>query len=188
MSDEYNCPNCGADWTADPRCEAATQLGSLSNYQAHALRTEDTTRPLRERLTHASMGLAGEAGEVVDLLKKYVFHGHDFDSAKVRDELGDVLWYVAALAAACELSLDEVAEHNAAKLRARYPDGFSEEASRGREAVMLTCGAKCPDRVENASDEASGGRRDRPVCDLCGNVYGVGEHAHGFMCRLCRGA
>ena len=83
-------------------------------------------------LTMLAMGLAGEAGELVDDVKKVVFHRHDIDIVRVRLELGDVLWYVAMLCSALHLSLSDVMEINIEKLRARYPDGFSAEASRNR--------------------------------------------------------
>jgi NTP pyrophosphatase (non-canonical NTP hydrolase) len=78
------------------------------------------------------LGLVGESGEVVDLIKKHVYHGHPLDSDKLLKELGDVLWYVAALATALDVELSEVAAKNIAKLTARYPEGFSSEASMNR--------------------------------------------------------
>ena len=79
-----------------------------------------------------SMGLAGEAGEVVDYLKKVVGHGHPLDKDILSKELGDVLWYVAALCAHNGLSMSEVAQGNVDKLKVRYPDGFSSERSISR--------------------------------------------------------
>lgn len=85
--------------------------------------------------TNYAMGIAGEAGEVVDIVKKEVFHGHLFDRNEIMNELGDVLHYVAGLAAMYNYTLDEVAAANLNKLRDRYPDGFSQEASRNRKDV-----------------------------------------------------
>lgn len=78
------------------------------------------------------LGLTGEAGEVVDLLKKGFGHGHGVDREKLKKELGDVLWYLANLADAFGLTLSEVALVNVLKLRARYPTGFSVEASKAK--------------------------------------------------------
>jgi NTP pyrophosphatase (non-canonical NTP hydrolase) len=77
-------------------------------------------------------GLTGEAGEVSDYLKKVLGHGKPLEVATVKKELGDVLWYVAALAQSFGLSLSEIATANVEKLRARYPDGFTVQASAAR--------------------------------------------------------
>ncbi len=79
---------------------------------------EDTER---ERLMLAGMGLAGEAGEVCDELKKVAFHGKDMDMDKMIKELGDVLWYFALLLDTKDISLQEVMDANVVKLCARYP-------------------------------------------------------------------
>jgi len=79
-----------------------------------------------------ALGIAGEAGEVADAVKKEIFHGHTSDREALKKELGDVLHYVAGLAWMYGFTLDEVATANIQKLMARYPDGFSEEASRNR--------------------------------------------------------
>ena len=117
----------------------------LNEYQAQALRTEDMTRTQRDRIIHGAMGLAGEAGETVDLLKKVVAFGHDIDTAKIRGELGDVLWYVAVLADAVGLTLNEVAQANVYKLRQRYPigEGFTAEASKARVDVADDSAGHC---------------------------------------------
>lgn len=75
------------------------------------------------------MGLAGETGEVVEHIKKGILHQHGIDRDKLAIELGDVMWYVAALCTKLELSLDEVMAQNIEKLRARYPDGFTSSDS-----------------------------------------------------------
>lgn len=75
------------------------------------------------------MGLCGEAGECIDLVKKSLFQGHDLDREKLIDELGDVLWYAAQLATGLDVGLDVVAQYNVNKLKERYPDGFDSEKS-----------------------------------------------------------
>jgi NTP pyrophosphatase (non-canonical NTP hydrolase) len=83
---------------------------------------------VHDRLIWA-LGLAGEAGEVCDLLKKVNGHGKPYDAEKLKLELGDVLWYVAAIALGHGFSLDELMVANVSKLRARYKDGFSVAAA-----------------------------------------------------------
>ena len=85
-----------------------------------------------------ALGLTGEAGEAADILKKHFGHGHDLDKQKVAKELGDVLWYVARMADELGFKLSEVAEMNVEKLRARYPQGFSTEASIARVDTVKT--------------------------------------------------
>lgn len=93
-------------------------------------------------LTNASMGCAGEAGELVDHIKKVAFHGHDLDATHVVKELGDILWYINYAIYALNLlghsvTLSQVMQINTDKLEARYPNGFSHEASRNRAAESL---------------------------------------------------
>lgn len=97
---------------------------TLSDYQRAAARTSAAPFPERERLLVQTLGLCGEAGEVADLVKKATWHGKPLDGATVADELGDVLWYLADLATALGLRLDDIATGNIAKLQRRYPAGF----------------------------------------------------------------
>lgn len=76
-------------------------------------------------LNLAAMGLAGEAGEVVDLIKKHQHHGVALDREKLIREAGDVLWYLQYLCEVLQISLDDIALQNVYKLRLRYPDGFN---------------------------------------------------------------
>lgn len=87
----------------------------------------------RDQLTNFALGLAGEAGEVVEAVKKHVYHQHPLDRDHLVEELGDVLWYVTALASALGVPLDDIAAANVAKLLARYPEGFDPVRSRERD-------------------------------------------------------
>jgi len=88
-------------------------------------------------LNLAAMGLAGEAGEVVDLIKKHQHHGVALDREKLIREAGDVLWYLQYLCEVLQISLDDIALENVYKLRLRYPDGFNttDSIARKDEAV-----------------------------------------------------
>ena len=85
-------------------------------------------------LIEGVMGMNGEAGEAVDLVKKMLFQGHDLNKQHVAKELGDVMWYVAATAKAIGYTLDEVMQMNIDKLTARYGDGFKADNSINRKA------------------------------------------------------
>lgn len=82
-----------------------------------------------DRIHNAIYGLNGELGELVDLLKKGFFHGHDVDMVHVALELGDVLYYFCALCNELEIDFAEVCYENMEKLYNRYPDGFEIERS-----------------------------------------------------------
>lgn len=105
---------------------------SFSAYAVEAARTKRKINPELD-LAIAALGLVGEASEVTEHIKKHLGHGHPLDSLKVMSELGDVLWYLANIASLLDIDLASVATMNISKLRARYPEGFSEERSKNRE-------------------------------------------------------
>lgn len=104
-----------------------------TTYQLYAQRTSNPDLTPGDHLLNGVMGLNGEAGEVIDLIKKHHYQGHPFDSDKLIDELGDCLWYIAECAAALGTTVDAIMEENIRKLTRRYPQGFSAERSVNRE-------------------------------------------------------
>ena len=104
----------------------------INEYQSLAMRTVNTELSDRDILINAVMGLCGESGEVIDIVKKHISHGHPLDREKLIAELGDVAWYLAECAYALGVSLEDVMRANIEKLKARYPDGFSSERSINR--------------------------------------------------------
>ena len=91
-----------------------------------------------ERLTTASVGLAAESGEFLEIVKKMVFQGKPWNSDNREHliiELGDVMWYVAQACMALDISFDDVIRGNVKKLEKRYPGGsFSVDKSENRKA------------------------------------------------------
>ena len=83
-------------------------------------------------LINGVMGLCGEAGEAIDIVKKHLAQGHELDREGLIKELGDVAWYLAETAWALDVPLEAVLQRNLDKLRARYPEGFDSERSIGR--------------------------------------------------------
>lgn len=106
-----------------------TEEMSLNDYQRLAQRTANPELTPMDKVRNGCYGLNGEAGECIDLIKKYEFQKHDFDNEKMIDELGDVMWYCAELASGLGVTLEDVAKHNVEKLRARYPEGFDKDRS-----------------------------------------------------------
>ena len=107
---------------------------TVNEYQIEALRTLPgrTERDGKDILEEGLLGLNGESGECVDLLKKHKFQGHDLDREHLARELGDVSWYLAVSAYAIGYDLETIFKMNIEKLRERYPDGFDVELSKNR--------------------------------------------------------
>lgn len=104
----------------------------INEYQKLAMRTLNPEIDKKELILNASMGLCGESGEVIDLVKKHLFQGHDLDDEKIIKELGDVAWYLAEAATALNVNLSEILEKNIKKLENRFPDGFNSNRSINR--------------------------------------------------------
>lgn len=96
---------------------------NFAEYQVNAQKTAQLSEDL-SMLANWGLGLTGEAGEVVELIKKHLYHGKELNKDDLAKELGDVLWYVSTIATQCGLSLDEIADKNIHKLFSRYPNGF----------------------------------------------------------------
>jgi NTP pyrophosphatase (non-canonical NTP hydrolase) len=106
---------------------------SMNDYQALAMRTAMKTDGEKPAPEYLALSLTGEAGEIAEIIKKAVYHGHALSVDALADELGDVQWYLAVMANIYGFDLSEIARRNVEKLKRRYPGGFSEEASRNRE-------------------------------------------------------
>jgi len=106
----------------------------LNEYQTEAMKMLNPGLNQKEILVNALMGLCGESGEAIDILKKHLFQGHDLDRAKIIKELGDVAWYLAEAATGLGVTLESICQGNLDKLHARYPQGFSTADSQNREA------------------------------------------------------
>ena len=115
-----------------------------NEYQKLAMRTNDgkATRRLWEFIDgghidiggvlNGCLGLAGESGEFLDMMKKWVFHEKLLDEDHAMKELGDVMWYIAMICHSMGWNLDDIMQMNVVKLMARYPEGFSTELSNHR--------------------------------------------------------
>ncbi len=100
-----------------------------NEYQAQAMRWLNPALSEKDTLINGVMGLCGESGEVIDLVKKHLSQGHPLDREALAKELGDVAWYLAETAYVLGYPLEEIFRMNLEKLSARYPDGFSTERS-----------------------------------------------------------
>jgi len=101
----------------------------VNEYQKLAMTTLNPELNKKDVLINGVMGLCGEAGEAIDIVKKWLAQGHELDKQKLAKELGDIAWYLAETATALDLSLEEILAANIEKLKKRYPEGFSPERS-----------------------------------------------------------
>lgn len=115
-----------------------------NEYQKLAMRTNDGFCTMRLQqasetpwfdvggIVNASFGLSGETGELNDMTKKAIFHGHELNENKLKKEIGDILWYVAMMCKSFGFEMEEIMQLNIDKLKARYPEGFDPEKSQHR--------------------------------------------------------
>lgn len=131
----YDCDQCifGLCENSISRCRycPVNHIQCTGNaYQKEAMRTANGMHG--DLLQNGVMGLCGEAGECVDIVKKHLFQGHELDKEHLAKELGDVAWYLAVTAEAIGYDLNTILQMNVKKLRDRYPNGFEEELSKHR--------------------------------------------------------
>lgn len=109
----------------------------MKDYIQQAIRTESLNCNVvgNERLLHAAIGLATESGELLDALKKTIFYGKELDHVNVKEELGDLLWYIAVAMDELGTDFETEMERNIAKLQSRYPEKFTEVHAEERDLV-----------------------------------------------------
>ena len=104
----------------------------INEYQELAMTTLNPNLSKKDVLINSVMGLCGESGEAIDIVKKWMAQGHELDKEHLAKELGDIAWYLAETAMALDIDLETVLTLNIEKLRKRYPDGFNKENSINR--------------------------------------------------------
>lgn len=102
---------------------------TANEYQQLAMRTLNPKLDKRDVLLNGVMGLCGESGEAIDIVKKWLAQGHELDREKLAKELGDIAWYLAETAYALDIPLENILQANIDKLANRYPEGFSSQNS-----------------------------------------------------------
>ena len=102
---------------------------TINEYQQLAMTTLNKEMSKKDMLINGVMGLCGESGEAIDIVKKHLAQGHELDREKLIKELGDIAWYLAEMATVLDVELEEVLARNIEKLKKRYPEGFDTEKS-----------------------------------------------------------
>ena len=106
---------------------------TINEYQKLAMTTLNPELSKQDVLINGVMGLCGESGEAIDIVKKHLHQGHGLDKEKLAKELGDIAWYLAETAWALDIPLEDILQGNIDKLKRRFPEGFSTERSMDRE-------------------------------------------------------
>lgn len=114
---------------------------------------------LRSRMVHGVLGVGTEQGEIADQIKRHIYYGTDVDVDNVKEEIGDLVWYLTLLCNVFDLTLQDVIESNRRKLQARYPkgkfdggDATSRDLDKEREALS-TQGENLGDPLTKRSPE-----------------------------------
>ena len=101
----------------------------INEYQRLAMTTLNPELSKKEVLINSVMGLCGESGEAIDIVKKWMAQGHELDKEHLAKELGDIAWYLAEAATALDMQLEDILQANIDKLKKRYPEGFDSKRS-----------------------------------------------------------
>jgi len=109
---------------------------TINEYQKLAMTTLNPELSHKDVLINGVMGLCGESGEAIDIVKKWLAQGHELDREKLAKELEDIAWYLAETAWALGIPLEDILRANIDKLRKRYPQGFAVENSIHREEEL----------------------------------------------------
>lgn len=104
----------------------------INEHQKLAMSTLNPELSKRDVLINSVMGLCGESGEAIDIVKKWMAHGYELDKEHLAKELGDIAWYLAEAATALDIPLKDILQANIDKLKKRYPEGFDTKRSQLR--------------------------------------------------------
>lgn len=86
-----------------------------------------TITPMMYDLLHAGLGAAGEAGELLDSIKKSFIYNKPLDIVNAREEIGDIFWYLALACRTLNITFEELMQENIDKLTKRYPEKYTDE-------------------------------------------------------------
>lgn len=142
------------------------------------------------RLNHAVIGMMGEVGELAGTLERWLHYGQGLDLVNVKEELGDLMWYVALACNALGIKLDDVMFSNIQKLRARFPEKFDQEKAkehnRDREQeARVVAGNPTPSTPKPSAYHQDQLSKSYPrLCSRCG-VTPVHKRNQRGWCTYC---
>lgn len=138
----------------------------LEEYQKFCHKGVIPTTAAREPILGFALGLGGEAGEVIDDIKKRMFHGRSIPMEHTKEELGDVMWYIANIANEYGFTLEDIIRSNMDKLNKRYPEMYGSNAS-----APIPLGQQCPGCGYDMYNITQSGPHIKAVCAHCGKFY-----------------
>lgn len=121
-----NPTTVGEDFMSPDQYQKLAERTECDQFQSYK-RLVAATDPHVPRTVHAVIGMSGEVGELSVAVERWIYYGQGLDRTNVIEELGDLLWYVAEMCNALDVSMEKVMELNIAKLRKRYPEKYTDE-------------------------------------------------------------
>ena len=104
----------------------------IKDYQVESDRTLNKALTYEQGVSNMIFGANGELGEITDILKKHFYQGHELNVEHLKEELGDVMYYIVNLASMFNLEMGDILSYNVDKLAKRYPNGFDKYYSINR--------------------------------------------------------
>lgn len=153
-------------------------------YIQNAIRTESHNFQLQNpRILHGAMGCCTEAGELLDAVKKHIFYGREIDVINVKEEIGDLFWYLGILCHTYGWTFDEIWDINIAKLKQRYPEMFTEDKANNRD---LDAERKILEGMDD-KPKSFDAQYIHSVLNVCPSCEGTRREGHGELCSICNG-
>ncbi len=102
---------------------------TATEYQDGVEKTRNKFCSEEDEMKNYCLGMSSEVGELIGAIKHHLFHNWELDKPNIVEEMGDIIWYITALARTLNIDLNEILDYNLIKLRERYPDGFDPQKS-----------------------------------------------------------
>jgi NTP pyrophosphatase (non-canonical NTP hydrolase) len=165
-------------------CDQAKALERVGGPEVGA---EDGNSPslVPIQLMHSLIGIQNEAGELAKIIQGWIYYGKGLSQEALIEEYGDLLWYVAEGLTAISVSMGAVGAGNISKLRARYPERYTDEAAANRDLAAEAAAMRAGAAVERA---VVGSTPPKVDLDEDDKINEKRKEYSGGTCRHCRGA
>jgi NTP pyrophosphatase (non-canonical NTP hydrolase) len=126
---------------------------------------------LDSKMLHSVLGIGTEAGEILDIIKKNMFYGKEIDNLHLKEEIGDLLFYIQDLCINIGTSFEEVLKINIAKLRTRYPNGYTQQNALIRDLKLERLNMNKVDNIDCNSCKFHGNNPHDVPCNTCHSIF-----------------